>query len=308
MMRMNKLRCMAVCVACILMLSFAGLVLQADAAGTKTTQDEVQLTEKNGKIEVSVGIDHASEEQMTAVSLTLRIDVTSGKEKVSFTFPKELKDAVTGSRYKDGYLHLYVANDSGIFDAKDNKLVLGNLKIDAKDSKKGVNAVVCYVEDSLKAVNSAYGDRVVKNAAYSTAITVNQVSNGTESEDPGSDDSEKPDDESKESDSTGTSDGTSDGSKEDQTKDKDKDKDIQDTKKADSSEDSKSTKKDQAENTSEDLQNTESTGNTLFGVDIFKNTQTDTLLMTVLITFAVLLLVARFFVVRRRRKKKNKKR
>lgn len=177
MTRKNKLRYMAVLIACILMLPFAGVIAHAGSTGAKEqkkTQDEVQLTEKNGKIEVSLGMDHAYKEQMTAVSLTLRIDVKNGKEKVSFSFPKELQDAVTGSRYKDGYLYLYAANDSGIFD-KNDKLVLGNLKVEADSAEKGVNAVVCYVEDSLKTVNAAYGDRVVKNAAYSTAITVEKL-------------------------------------------------------------------------------------------------------------------------------------
>lgn len=173
MKRTKRLRYMAVLIACILILPLAGMVAYAGTKETKT-QDEVQLTEKNGNIEVSLGLDHANKEQMTAVSLTLKIDVASGKEKVTFTFPEALQDAVTGSRYKDGYLYLYAANDTGIFDEND-KLVLGNLKIESQDSNKGVSAVVCYVEDSLKAVNSAYGDRVVKNAAYSTAITVEKL-------------------------------------------------------------------------------------------------------------------------------------
>lgn len=235
MTRKNKLRYMAVLIACILIFPFAGVIAHAESTGAKEqkkTQDEVQLTEKNGKIEVSLGMDHAHKEQLTAVSLTLRIDVKNGKEKVSFSFPKELQDAVTGSRYKDGYLYLYASNDSGIFD-KNDKLVLGNLKVEADNAEKGVNAVVCYVEDSLKTVNAAYGDRVVKDAAYSTAITVDkaakkdQNAGGTDPSDDvadpgqdGSDENGKLDSNGSKKDEDGTADkGSSDDkSEEDQKK------------------------------------------------------------------------------------------
>ena len=80
-------------------------------------------------------MDNAYKEQITGVSLALKVNVEKGKEKFSFSFPDDLEEAVTGSRYANGYLTIYVAAPQGafpkgIFDADDN-LVLGELTADA---------------------------------------------------------------------------------------------------------------------------------------------------------------------------------
>ena len=46
-------------------------------------------------VTVSVGMDNACKEQITGVSLALKVHVEKGKETFSFSFPDDLEAAVT---------------------------------------------------------------------------------------------------------------------------------------------------------------------------------------------------------------------
>ena len=121
-------------------------------------------------------MDHAHEEAVTAVSLTLQVEGEKGKEDISFSFPSELEDAVTGYRYADGYLYLYVASSEGIFDS-DDELYLGELTADAKTSA-GLTAMVSYVDGTFQTANAAYGGKNVRPASVSAPIQLSQSGAG----------------------------------------------------------------------------------------------------------------------------------
>lgn len=176
MKKLNRIMCAAVLLASLFGFLFAGNVAEAGTVRVRIQQetvDQVQLEQKNGNIEVSVVVDRAHEQQTTAVSLKLKVNVEQGKEEVSFTFPDKLSSAVTGSRYQNGYLYLYVSDDTGIFD-KTDKVVLGNLQVNAKNESEGLSATVSYVKGSFRTVNAAYGELSVSGAVDSGSVTVKQ--------------------------------------------------------------------------------------------------------------------------------------
>ena len=147
------------------------------AATEQAGTDHVTL-EQSGTdgVAVTVGMDHGYEEAVTAVSLTLQVEVEKGTEEISFSFPSELEDAVTGYRYADGYLYLYVASNEGIFDS-DDELYLGELTADAKTSA-GLTAMVSYVDGTFQTANAAYGGKNVRPASVSAPIQLNQSGAG----------------------------------------------------------------------------------------------------------------------------------
>ena len=133
--------------------------------------DKVILNPADGNIQVKITVDHAAEEKITGVSVVLHVDVTRGKEDVTFTFADGLADAVTGSRYKEGNLYLYVASDSEIFQA-DDQLELGKLSVRAADAAQGLTARVSYSEGTLQTVNKAYGEKAVTPGEVSDPVAV----------------------------------------------------------------------------------------------------------------------------------------
>lgn len=135
--------------------------------------DKVILNPADGNIQVKITVDHAAEEKITGVSVVLHVDVTRGKEDVTFTFADGLADAVTGSRYKEGNLYLYVASDSEIFQA-DDQLELGKLSVRAADAAQGLTARVSYSEGSLQTVNKAYGEKAVTPGEVSDPVAVDK--------------------------------------------------------------------------------------------------------------------------------------
>lgn len=150
--------------------SFAMAFPFAAFAGT----DQIKLEQEAGSdpVAVTIGMDHAYEEGVTAASIMLNVEVEKGKEDVSFSFSDELDEAVTGYRYSDGYLYLYVASNKGIFDAED-ELYLGELTVDAKTSE-GLTAAVSYVDGSFQTANAAYGGKNIRPLSVSAPVTVNQ--------------------------------------------------------------------------------------------------------------------------------------
>lgn len=176
MKKVNRIMCAAVLLASLFSFLFVGNVAEGGTVKVKVQQettDQVQLVQNDGNIEVSVVVDRASEQQTTAVSLKLKVSVEQGKESVSFDFANKLSSAVTGSRYQNGYLYLYVSDDSGIFDQTD-KVVLGNLQVNAKSASEGLRATVSYVKGSFRTVNAAYGELSVSGATDNGSVTVNQ--------------------------------------------------------------------------------------------------------------------------------------
>ena len=143
--------------------------LRALAAET----DSVVLELVGNDIKVTVGVGNAYEEEITGITVTLRVDVEQGEETVDFYFSDRLKDAVTGSRYQDGNLYLYVTSDAGIFDAND-ELFLGNVVVHAADEKQGLTARVSYAEESLETVNGAYGEKKVAPGSVSAPVAVSK--------------------------------------------------------------------------------------------------------------------------------------
>lgn len=133
--------------------------------------DKVILNPADGNIQVKIKVDHAAEEKITGVSVVLHVDVTRGKEEVTFTFADGLADAVTGSRYKEGNLYLYVASDSEIFQA-DDQLELGKLSVRAADAAQGLTARISYSEGTLQTVNKAYGEKAVTPGEVSDPVAV----------------------------------------------------------------------------------------------------------------------------------------
>lgn len=162
----------------VLACSFAmALPFVSRAATEQAGTDHVTL-EQSGTdgVAVTVGMDHGYEEAVTAVSLTLQVEVEKGTEEISFSFPSELEDAVTGYRYADGYLYLYVASNEGIFDS-DDELYLGELTADAKTSA-GLTAMVSYVDGTFQTANAAYGGKNVRPASVSAPIQLSQSGAG----------------------------------------------------------------------------------------------------------------------------------
>ena len=135
--------------------------------------DKVILDPADGNIQVKITVDHAAEEKITGVSVVLHVDVTRGKEEVTFTFADGLADAVTGSRYKEGNLYLYVASDREIFQA-DDQLELGKLSVRAADAAQGLTARISYSEGTLQTVNKAYGEKTVTPGEVSDPVAVDK--------------------------------------------------------------------------------------------------------------------------------------
>lgn len=135
--------------------------------------DKVILNPADGNIQVKITVDHAAEEKITGVSVVLHVDVTRGKEEVTFTFADGLADAVTGSRYKEGNLYLYVASDRAIFQA-DDQLELGKLSVRAADAAQGLTARISYSEGTLQTVNKAYGEKTVTPGEVSDPVAVDK--------------------------------------------------------------------------------------------------------------------------------------
>ncbi len=133
--------------------------------------DKVILNPADGNIQVKITVDNAAVEKITGVSVVLHVDVTRGKEAVTFTFADGLADAVTGSRYKEGNLYLYVASDREIFQA-DDQLELGKLSVLAADAAQGLTARVSYSEGTLQTVNKAYGEKMVTPGEVSDSVMV----------------------------------------------------------------------------------------------------------------------------------------
>ena len=124
--------------------------------------DTVTLENQGEQVAVSVNMANANKEKITAISMSLNVEVQDGnKDDVSFLFSQALEEAVKDYRYdKDrGVLSIYVASGSSLFDENDN-LNLGAVRFQKADSADSLKAEVSVAENSIQTVNKAYGSKI----------------------------------------------------------------------------------------------------------------------------------------------------
>ncbi len=124
-------------------------------------KDSVTL-EKTGdwSVAVTIGTDHAAAEEITAISLQLKVTVTEGQADVAFEFADGIPADAAGSRYVDGILHIYAASgEERLF--QDGGLSLGRVVMTEKteDARVKVEAALEGEEFLFQTVNSLYGKR-----------------------------------------------------------------------------------------------------------------------------------------------------
>lgn len=135
-------------------------------------QDQVILGPDGPGVAVSLNMSDAEEENITAVSVSLKVDAGgSGLAAVDFEFAPELSGAECGYRYFEnsdstGRLDIYAVTGSGQSLFREGMLDLGKVKI-TPDAAAGVTPVeVSYYEGSFQTANAAYGAKtpMVENA------------------------------------------------------------------------------------------------------------------------------------------------
>lgn len=173
---LKKITRMAAIVSSVIAFSFAAYAADGDRV----------ILKKSGTdgVKVSVGIGNAYKEQITGVSLALKVDVEKGEEKLSFSFSDDLKDAETGSRYCDGYMYLYMTCDHGIFD-QDDMLYLGELDAEAA-TNAGLKAIISFADGSLESVNGVYNSKNVMPNEISDPVTLSLTGSGNSNSSTGS--------------------------------------------------------------------------------------------------------------------------
>lgn len=169
----------AVIPVCLLAMFMIINVVQA-AVSSKSTADAVTLEVSGDSVKVTVTVDNASDEKLTAVSLALDVDIKKGENTADFSFAEALKDTVYGSRYEGNTLYLYVAGQDVIFDENDT-IFLGELSLGDNASTDAMSATVSYKEGSLEVANSAFGSRALLTVK-SDAVSVDKESTTTQPE------------------------------------------------------------------------------------------------------------------------------
>lgn len=169
----------AVIPVCLLAMFMIINVVQA-AVSSKSTADAVTLEVSGDSVKVTVTVDNARDEKLTAVSLSLDVDIKKGENTADFSFAEALKDTVYGSRYEGNTLYLYVAGQDVIFDENDT-VFLGELSLGDNASTDALSATVSYKEGSLVVANSAFGSRALLTVK-SNAVSVDKESTTTQPE------------------------------------------------------------------------------------------------------------------------------
>ena len=169
----------AVIPVCLLAMVMIINVVQA-AVSSKSTADAVTLEVSGDSVKVTVTVDNARDEKLTAVSLALDVDIKKGENTADFSFAEALKDTVYGSRYEGNTLYLYVAGQDVIFDENDT-IFLGELSLGDNASTDALSATVSYKEGSLEVANSAFGSRALLTVK-SDAVSVDKESTTTQPE------------------------------------------------------------------------------------------------------------------------------
>lgn len=169
----------AVIPVCLLAMFMIINVVQA-AVSSKSTADAVTLEVSGDSVKVTVTVDNARDEKLTAVSLALNVDIKGEENTADFSFAEALKDTVYGSRYEGNTLYLYVAGQDVIFDENDT-VFLGELSFGDNASTDALSATVSYKEGSLEVANSAFGSRALLTMK-SDAVSVDKESTTTQPE------------------------------------------------------------------------------------------------------------------------------
>ena len=169
----------AVIPVCLLAMFMIINVVQA-AVSSKSTADAVTLEVSGDSVKVTVTVDNARDEKLTAVSLALDVDIKGEENTADFSFAEALKDTVYGSRYEGNTLYLYVAGQDIIFDENDT-VFLGELSLGDNASTDALSATVSYKEGSLEVANSAFGSRALLTVK-SDAVSVDKESTTTQPE------------------------------------------------------------------------------------------------------------------------------
>ena len=169
----------AVIPVCLLAMFMIINVVQA-AVSSKSTADAVTLEVSGDSVKVTVTVDNARDEKLTAVSLALDVDIKGEENTADFSFAEALKDTVYGSRYEGNTLYLYVAGQDVIFDENDT-VFLGELSLGDNASTDALSATVSYKEGSLVVANSAFGSRALLTVK-SDAVSVDKESTTTQPE------------------------------------------------------------------------------------------------------------------------------
>lgn len=169
----------AVIPVCLLAMFMIINVVQA-AVSSKSTADAVTLEVSGDSVKVTVTVDNARDEKLTAVSLALDVDIKGKENTADFSFAEALKDTVYGSRYEGNTLYLYVAGQDIIFDENDT-VFLGELSLGDNASTDALSATVSYKEGSLEVANSAFGSRALLTVK-SDAVSVDKESTTTQPE------------------------------------------------------------------------------------------------------------------------------
>ena len=145
------------------------LPLQVKAAG----QDAVVFTQNEDKVAVSLEMSNAAEEKISAVSVSLKVNM-EGQAAVGFSFAPELENTEHGFIYKEeaGRLDIYVASAESIF--QEETLNLGYVQINPADMSQPMSAEIGYCDNSFRAANGSYGEKIpmVENAPEPISIQV----------------------------------------------------------------------------------------------------------------------------------------
>ncbi len=141
-------------------------------------KDTVVLGQDGSQAAVSLEMSNASEEKITTVAVSLEVKTDDGSPvSVEFSFSSALSGTEHGYVYHEdtGRLDIYVASSKGLF--QDEKLSLGNVKVQPADPERSVTANVNYCKDSFQTANGSYGNKtpVVEDEVKPVSI---QIGNG----------------------------------------------------------------------------------------------------------------------------------
>ena len=145
----------------LIMLSALFFPLQVSAAG----RDAVVLGQDGSEVAVSLNMSEAEEENITAVSVSLKVDAGNSElAAVDFAFAPELSEAECGYRYSEngdntGRLDIYAVTGHAQSLFREGKLNLGNVKV-TPGQAQDMTVEISYCDGSFQTANAAYGEKL----------------------------------------------------------------------------------------------------------------------------------------------------
>ncbi len=136
--------------------------LQVSAAG----KDAVVLGQDGAEVAVSLNMSEAEEENITAVSVSLKVDAGNSElAAVDFAFAPELSEAECGYRYFEnsdntGRLDIYAVTGHAQSLFREGQLNLGNVKVTPGQPSQDMTVEISYYEGSFRTANAAYGEKM----------------------------------------------------------------------------------------------------------------------------------------------------